>query len=496
MSAAASPNPVPELPHVVIVGAGFGGLYAARALRHAPVRVTLLDRRNHHLFQALLYQVATAGLNPSDIAYPIRRVFRDQPNVTVLLGEARAIDVARRRVLLADGEVGYDHLIVATGATHSYFGRDEWATHAPGLKSVEDALDIRRRVLLAYEAAERAPDGSDRREWLTFVVVGAGPTGVELAGALGELSRHALVRDFRRIDPSQARILLLEGGDRVLPSYPPALSQKARIQLAGLGVEVRTGARVTGIDEHGVLLGDERIAARTMIWAAGVAASPLARTLNAPLDRAGRVQVNPDLTVPGRAEVFVIGDLAAVEQDGKLLPGNAPVAIQQARHTAANIERAIRQEAPLPFRYEDPGMLATIGRAAAVGVVGGVQLSGLIAWLAWLAVHLLKIIGFRNRLLVLVSWAWAYIRWERGARLITGDHAPPATSAPAATPAIAVGSGPGSPTAGGAAPAGAAEPVGPVAPGTPGAAPAPGPSVAAAPTVPAAGAGPAPPSTS
>lgn len=410
-----------RVPQVVILGGGFGGLYAARALRRAPVRVTVVDRRNHHTFQPLLYQVATAALNPSEIAVPIRHVLRRQRNCSVILGEARAIDVEGRRVLLADGELAYDALIVATGATHSYFGRDEWAALAPGLKSIEDALEIRRRVLLAYEAAEREPDAARRREWLTFAVVGAGPTGVELAGALSEIARHALANDFRKIDPRQARVLLVEGKDRVLPSYPPELSEKARRQLERLGVEVRTGASVTAIDARGVQLGAERIPARTVLWAAGVQASPVARSLGAPLDRAGRVRVEPTLAIPGRSDVFVVGDLAAFEQDGRPVPGVAPAAIQGGRHAARNVLRALRGEPLWPFRYRDKGALATIGRAAAVADFGRVRLSGLLAWLAWLFVHIAFLIGFRNRVITMFQWAWSYVTYQRGARLITGD---------------------------------------------------------------------------
>ena len=406
--------------HVVILGAGFGGLYAARALRRAPVRITLIDRRNHHLFQPLLYQIATAALSPSEIAAPIRSILRRQKNTTVILSEARSIDSRRKVVILSDGEIPYDFLIVATGATHSYFGHDEWVKHAPGLKSIEDALEIRRRVLLAYEAAELEPDPERRREWLTTVIVGAGPTGVELAGALAEISRHSLAHDFRNIDPTQARILLLEGLPRVLPSYPPVLSAKAEQQLARLGVEVRTGASVRHIDEHGVSLDDERIAAGTVLWCAGVAASPLARSLGVPLDRAGRVLVRPDLTLPGRDDAFVIGDLAAVEQDGKWVPGVAPAAVQEGRHAARNIVRSLRGEAYAPFRYADKGSLAIIGRFAAVAHLMGLKLSGPIAWLAWLAIHIFFLIGFRNRFIVMFNWAYSYLTFRRGARLITG----------------------------------------------------------------------------
>lgn len=407
-------------PHVVIVGAGFGGLYAARALRRAPVYVTVIDRRNHHLFQPLLYQVATAALNPSDIAAPIRKILRWQKNTTVLLADATQVDVERKKVGLTDGEMGYDYLILATGVTDSYFGHEDWAPCAPGLKSIEDALEIRRRVLVAYEAAERTEDPERRSTWLQFVIVGAGPTGVELAGALAEISRRALARDFRNIDPTQARILLLEGLDRVLPTFPPQLSEKARRQLERLGVEVRVQKKVTGVDEEGVSLDDERIEAKTVLWAAGVAASPIAQSLGVPLDRAGRVQVMPDLTIPGRSDVFVIGDLAAFEQDGQLVPGVAPAAIQEARHAAGNITRAVKGKLYVPFRYRDKGMLAVIGRAAAVANLRHLKLSGFIAWLTWVIVHLYLLIGFRNRIIVMFEWAWAYFTYERGARLITG----------------------------------------------------------------------------
>jgi len=421
-----------DRPNVVIVGGGFGGLYAAKGLRRAPVNVTVLDRRNHHLFQPLLYQVAGAALNPSDIAAPIRRILRRQRNAEVLLGEVVAVDPVGKRVLLRDGELAYDYLIVATGATHSYFGKSEWERVAPGLKTIEDALTIRRHVLLAYETAEREPTPEAQRDWLTFVIVGAGPTGVELAGSLVEISRQTLARDFRRIDPRRARVVLVEGASRVLPTYPPDLSEAARRQLEALGVEVRLGAQVTDMDERGVSVGAERIPARTVIWAAGVAASPLARTLGVPLDRAGRVMVQPDLTVPGHEEIQVIGDLAALQQDGRMVPGIAPAAIQEGRHAAANIVRAVRGQPRLPFRYRDKGTLATIGRAAAVADLRGIHLKGLIAWLAWLVVHIYFLIGFRNRLLVLLEWAWAYVANERGARLITEPvrAVPPSETSP------------------------------------------------------------------
>jgi NADH:ubiquinone reductase (H+-translocating) len=408
------------LPHVVVVGGGFGGLEAARALADAPARVILVDRRNHHLFQPLLYQVATAALNPADISAPIRHVLRDQLNAEVVLGEVVAVEPEARRLRLADGALRYDFLVVATGATHSYFGRDEWAPLAPGLKTVEDALEIRRRILLAFERAEREPDPAAREALLTFVIVGAGPTGVELAGALSEIARHTLTADFRHIAPESARVILLEALPTVLPPYPPRLQAAARRQLERLGVEVRTGSKVTRIDDEGVTVGDERIAARTVLWGAGVAASPLARSLGAPLDRAGRVEVLPDLTVPGHPEITGVGDLAAARrEDGSLVPGVAPAAIQEGRHAAQNVLRTIRGEPRVPFRYRDKGSLATIGRAAAVAQIRGLEFSGLPAWLAWLLVHIFFLIGFRNRVAVLLQWAWSYVTFSRGARLIT-----------------------------------------------------------------------------
>ena len=409
-------------PSVVIIGGGFGGLYAARSLARAPVRVTVIDRRNHHVFQPLLYQVATAALNPSDIAYPIRSVLRRQPNARVLLAEASRIDVAARKVEVDGGTLDYDYLIVATGATHSYFGHGDWEKLAPGLKTIEDALDVRRRVFLAYEAAERETDPALRAEWLTFVVVGGGPTGVELAGALSEIALHTLKRDFRAIDPTMARVVLVESQARVLPPYPEPLSEKARAQLVRLGVEVRTGALVTGIDQHGVQIGGERIPSRTVLWAAGVAASPLARSLGAPLDRAGRVLVAPDLSLPDHPEVFVVGDLSAtVQANGEPVPGVAPAAIQEGRHAGRQIARSLAGEPREPFRYNDKGSLATIGRAAAVADLGRLELSGFLAWLAWWAIHIFFLIGFRNRVLVMFSWAWSYFTFQRGARLITGE---------------------------------------------------------------------------
>lgn len=404
-------------PHVVILGGGFGGLYAAKALKRVPVRLTLLDRHNYHLFQPLLYQVATAALNPSDIAYPIRAIFSHQKNTNVILGEATAIDLAKKLIKLADGEVAYDYLIVATGATHSYFGHQEWEIAAPGLKSIEDALEIRRRVLLAFEAAERETDPDVQKAWLTFVIVGGGPTGVELAGALTEIARHTMIRDFRRIDPSQARVILVEGKDRVLPSYPPDLSRKAEKQLRELGVEVITNGMVTSVDEDRVRIGDTLMHAHTVLWAAGVQASPLARSLGVPLDRAGRVLVNDDLTVPGHPEVFVIGDLAALKVP---VPGVAPAAMQEGTHAARNIERALGGQPLRRFEYWDKGSLATIGRAAGVAEFGRIHVSGFLAWFLWLTIHVFFLIGFRNRVLVMLQWAWAYVTYQRGARLITG----------------------------------------------------------------------------
>jgi NADH dehydrogenase len=416
-------NPVPRsgIPHVVIVGGGFGGLNAARALARRPVRVTLLDRRNYHLFQPLLYQVASAALSPADIATPLRSILRKAANVSVLLAETETVDLTNRRLVLDQGELGYDALILAAGSGHSYFGHDDWELLAPGLKTLEDALEIRRRVLLAFEAAEREPDGAERRALLTFVIVGAGPTGVELAGALAEIARETIARDFRAIDPRQAHIILLEGGPRILPSFPETLSKRAEMALSKLGVEVRTGSTVTRITPDAVWVGGEQIRSRAVLWAAGVAAAPLARSLGAPLDRAGRVLVEPDLSIPGHPEAFVIGDLAAfIHQTGQPLPGLAPVAIQQGRAVADNVWRRLRGEPTRPFHYFDKGSMAAIGRAKAVAVMGRLRLWGFPAWLAWVFVHILYLIGFRNRFLVVFEWAWAYFTYQRGARLITG----------------------------------------------------------------------------
>lgn len=407
-------------PRVVILGGGFAGLYAARELRRAPVSITLIDRKNHHLFQPMLYQVATAALNPADIAAPIRSILSKQRNCRVLLAEALRVNTAASIVDTDAGDIPFDYLIVATGASHSYFGNSTWEAHAPGLKTLDDALDIRRRVFLAYENAERESDPETRRAFMTFVVIGAGPTGVEMAGALAEISRLTLARDFRTIDPKSARIILVEGIGRVLPPFPADLSAAARAQLERLGVEVWTGMRVTEIDEGGVTLGADRVSARTVIWAAGVQGSALATSLGVPLDRAGKVQVNPDLTVPNAPRVFVAGDLAAIEQDGAGVPGVCPAAMQAGRHCARNIMRLIRNEAALPFRYVDKGSFAVIGRGAAVGDLFGLKMSGRLAWLAWLAIHIAFLIGFRNRLIVLLGWAYSYMTHRRGARLITG----------------------------------------------------------------------------
>ncbi len=409
-------------PRVVIIGGGFGGLSAARALRHAPVEVVLLDRRNHHVFQPLLYQVATAGLSPGDIASPIRWILRKHRNLHVWLAEVTGIDAARRVVRLADGEVSYDFLIVAAGATHAYFGHDEWRAHAPGLKTLEDALDMRRRVLLAFEEAERAQDRHVQRRLLTFVVIGGGPTGVELAGSLAEISRHALANDFRAIDPESARIILIEGGPSVLPAYPAELSQFARQALERLGVAVWTGSVVTDVSAGRVRVGDETIEAGTVLWAAGVSASPLGASLGVPLDRAGRVLVQDDLTVPGHPEISVVGDLAAFRTgEGGWLPGVAQVAIQQAAHAAANINRRIAGQPTRPFVYRNLGNLATIGRNSAVADLPRLRMKGRPAWLFWLFVHVFNLIGFRNRLSVMIQWASSYLTYQRSVRLITGD---------------------------------------------------------------------------
>ena len=408
-------------PRVVIVGGGFGGLATARALRGSPARVTLIDRTNHHLFQPLLYQVAMAGLSPADIAAPIRSILRRQKNVAVLLAEVVGVDFQASEVILRDARIGYDYLVLATGGRTSYFGHDEWEVFAPGLKDLDDAVEIRRRVLLAFEAAEKESDAARRRELLTFVVVGGGPTGVELAGAIAELARFVLARDFRTINPSAAEVLLLEGGPRILPSFPEELSQSAARQLAELGVSVRTGAQVTNIDERGVYLGEEVIKSATVIWGAGVRATALTAALAVPLDRAGRVLIEPDLTLPGHRNVFAIGDMASfLHQTGQPLPGVSPVAIQMGAHAARNIKRGIEGQPYRNFVYVDKGSMATIGRRRAIADFGSFRLSGFLAWLAWLVVHIFFLIGFRNRLAVIFNWAWSYFTYERGARLITG----------------------------------------------------------------------------
>jgi NADH dehydrogenase len=407
-------------PRVVIVGGGFGGLYAARALRREPVDVLLLDRTNHHLFQPLLYQVATATLAPSDIAAPIRWLLRRQDNATVMMEEVTGIDVGRRVVSTSLGdEHRYDYLIVASGARHAYFGHPEWERFAPGLKSLDDAIELRRRILTAFERAETTDDPEERAAWLTFVVVGGGPTGSELAGMLPTIARRAFVHDFRRIDPASARVLLLEGGPRILATYPEPLSEHARRDLENLGVEVRTGALVSDIGLHHVQVGDERIHAHTILWAAGNAASPLGKELGATLDRAGRVQVAPDLSVPGHPEVFVIGDLAATTSEGKPVPGVAPAAMQMGRAAARNIRRDLEQRERVAFVYRNKGDLATIGRYRAIADFGRFRVTGVLAWWFWLFLHILYLAGFRNRLSVLVEWAYSYFTYERGARLIT-----------------------------------------------------------------------------
>jgi NADH dehydrogenase len=420
----------PGVHRVVIVGGGFAGLYAAKRLGKAPLALTLIDRRNFHLFQPLLYQVATGGLSPGEIASPLRVVLRGHRNTEVLLGEVVDFDIVNRRVILADGEKPYDDLVIATGASHTYFGHDEWEPLAPGLKTVEDATEIRRRILLAFEEAEREPDPAQRHAWLTFVIVGGGPTGVELAGALGEIANDTLRHDFHHINPAESRILLIEGEDRVLPAFAPDLSHKAERQLIALGVRPRLSARVTAIDAAGITVNaagqTEHIAARTVLWAAGVRASSLGRKLaertGAPLDRAGRVLVEPDLSLPGHPEIHVIGDLASLAQDGKPLPGLAPVAIEQGRYVADLLVRKLRGQSMRPFRYFDKGALATIGRNRAVAQFGSLHVSGFPAWFLWVFVHLMYLVEFENRLLVFVEWVYNYITRNRGARLITNNR--------------------------------------------------------------------------
>jgi len=413
-------------PRVAIVGAGFGGLTAAKTLARSPVQVLLVDRQNFHTFQPLLYQVATAGLSPGEIAAPIRWILRNHRNVEVLMSEVKGFDLARRVLKLEEEEVTYDYMIVAAGASHAYFGHDEWEPFAPGLKTIEDALEIRRRVLVAFELAERQAESDKDQVQLNFVVVGGGPTGVELAGTLAEISRQVLANEFRSIDPKRTGIFLLEGGPRVLPAYPEDLSRSAEEQLQHLGVQVRTSALVTRVEAGAVQIGDTQLTAAVILWAAGVAASPLGKQLGAPVDRAGRVLVNPDLSLPGHPEVFVIGDLAALKDEhGNWLPGLSPVAIQEGKATAKNIARDLRGEPRKNFHYWNKGTLATIGRAAAVADFGKIHVSGFLAWLSWLFVHIFFLIGFRNRVIVMIQWAWSYLTYERGARLITGGtHLP------------------------------------------------------------------------
>jgi len=426
---AAAPRPRPR---IVVIGGGFGGLTAAKALGKAPAEVLLIDRRNHHVFQPLLYQVATAALSPGDISAPIRWILRHQDNARVWMGDVTAIDVTGKSLTLADGaRLTFDYLVVSAGATHAYFGHDEWRRWAPGLKTLEDALEIRRRVLLAFERAERATDRADERRLLTFVVVGGGPTGVELAGALAEISRHALAHDFRAIDPESARVILIEGGQNLLGSYPEELSAYARKKLERLGVNVWTRSIVTNVTEGAVHVGQETIEAGTVLWAAGVSASPLGRSLGVPLDRAGRVLVNPDLSVPGHPDIFVVGDLAALEDgQGGWLPGVAQVAIQQGQRVASNVKARIAGQPTRPFRYRNLGSLATIGRNSAVADLPAWRSKGFVAWLFWLFVHVMNLVGFRNRLSVLTQWAFSYLTYQRSVRLITFDNGVPPAQDP------------------------------------------------------------------
>jgi NADH dehydrogenase len=413
-------------PHVVIIGAGFGGLTAAQALESAPVRVTLLDRTNHHTFQPLLYQVAMAGLSPAEIAQPIRSIIRSEHNATVLMAEVARVDAGKRRLDLTDGTfMDWDFLIVACGAQTSYFGHDDWERAAPGLKSIEDAIEIRQRVLVSFELAERETDPARRAALLSFVVIGGGPTGVELAGALAELSKFVLDRDFRHIDPAAAKVRLLEAGARILPSFPDDLAASAVSQLEELGVKVQTGEKVTSIEPGLVHLGADSIACSVVLWAAGVCANPLTATLGAPLDRSGRVMVEPDLTVPGHPRIFVIGDAARLDgKDGQPLPGVSPVAMQQARTVVKSIRRALVGRDTVPFHYLDKGSMATIGRRRAIAMVNRMHMSGFLAWMAWLFIHIWYLIGFRNRLVVLITWMWSYVTYRRGARLIMGYGVP------------------------------------------------------------------------
>jgi len=418
--------PIETLPKVVIVGGGFGGLYAAKELAEKDVRVTLVDRTNHHLFQPLLYQVATAGLSPADIAQPIRHILKEAKNTEVVMGEVDRIDTQSKQVHTTKGLIfSYDYLIVAAGARHSYFGHDEWERFAPGLKNLADALELRRRILQAFEAAEIANSEEERRAALTFIVVGAGPTGVEMAGAVAELARHTLAEDFRRIDPRATRVLLVEGVARVLPAFREDLSRSALKQLQSMGIEVRTGTMVKEVTNHGVTVNGEFIPCRTVIWAAGNAAAPIGKSLSAETDRAGRVIVNEDLTVPGHPEIFAIGDMACFKhQTGEPLPALSPVAMQMGRHAAKNILSRLQGQQLAAFHYFDKGTMATIGRNKAIADLKFVRFGGYLAWLSWLFVHLIFLIGLRNRLLVFFQWTWAYLTYGRGARLIYGTFKP------------------------------------------------------------------------
>ncbi|MEA2764594.1 MAG: hypothetical protein QOK07_998 [Gemmatimonadaceae bacterium] len=408
-------------PRVVIIGGGFGGISAARGLRRANVDVTLIDRTNHFIFQPLLYQVATAALAPSDITAPIRWILRSQRNTEVLLAEAREIDLVRRVVRVDDDlrELPYDYLIVAPGSRHSYFGHDEWEPYAPGLKAIEDASEIRRRFLMAYELAEKCEDPKEQEEYLTFVIVGGGPTGVELSGAIPFIARKTLVAEFRRVDTRRTRVILVEAGSRILPSFPEDLAQRAARDLADLGVEVRVNSFVTKVERGGVWVGNEMIRARTAFWAAGNKASSLGKSLGAPLDSAGRVKVSDDLSVPGHPEIFAIGDLATFQQDGRLVPWVAPAANQQGAFAAKSIIRDTRRQPRKKFHYFNKGDLATIGRSRAIADFGKVRFAGRLAWLLWLFVHIMYLVGFRNRLVVLIEWAYAYFTYQAGVRLIT-----------------------------------------------------------------------------
>lgn len=419
-----TPNTVHK-PRVVIIGAGFGGLRAAHALRHADAEITVIDRTNHHLFQPLLYQVATAGLSPADISAPTRHILRKQKNTFVLMAEVTGVDTQQQRVLMHDRSLPYDYLIVATGATHSYFGHDEWEQYAPGLKTIVDAISVRRKVLLAFEAAEMETDPERLQALLTFVLVGAGPTGVEMAGAIAELAHKALATDFRHIDPASAHIILVEAGPKILPAFPEHLGKKAQKALNRLGVDVRTQAAVEGIDSEGVMIAGKHLAAKTVLWTAGVAASPAGKWLNAETDRAGRIKIQHDLTLPGHPNVFVIGDTSTLLQDGKPLPGVAPVAMQEGTYVGTAIADKLRgKEDTKPFHYLNKGNLATVGRSFGLADFGWLRLTGFLGWVLWLAVHIVFLIGFRNRAVVIFQWAWAYFTFQRGARLITFDTAP------------------------------------------------------------------------